>query len=75
MFSINVLVFDTWKIMRSLDREDVERMFAFEGESRIRSHCLKVEGCPLKTGTMWFIFSEGYECLEFVSSKSKSEYF
>jgi len=39
---------DTFKIRRSLDRVDVERMFPVGEESRTRGHCLKLKVTHLK---------------------------
>ena len=36
----------TYKLLRSIDRVDVERVFPLVGESRTRDHCLKVRGRP-----------------------------
>ena len=40
---------ETYKILRGLDRVDVERMFPLVGESGTREYCLKIKSCPYKT--------------------------
>ena len=39
---------ETYRILRGLDRVDVERMFPLVGETRTRGHKLRVKGCSLK---------------------------
>lgn len=61
---------ETNKILRSLDKADVEKIHPFIGECRFRDYCLKISSGPFKIMIVTVYHSEGCEILELVSSKT-----
>ena len=60
---------ETYRILRGLDRVDVERMFPPVGKTRTRGHNLRLKGRSFKTDEEEFLQPEGGECVELFAAE------